>query len=42
MKRFLNATAAAALLVSASAASAADINLPNQLVTTAYDTGTSG
>jgi TRAP transporter TAXI family solute receptor len=35
-------SAAAALLVGASVAQAADVKLPTQLVTTAYNTGTSG
>ena len=42
MKRLMSATAAATLLIGASVANAADVKLPNQLVTTAYDTGTSG
>ena len=42
MKRLMSAAAAAALLVGASVAQAADVKLPNQLVTTAYNTGTSG
>lgn len=42
MKRFMSAAAAAALLVGASVANAADVNLPKQLVTTAYNTGTTG
>lgn len=42
MKRLMSATAAATLLIGASVANAADFKLPNQLVTTAYDTGTSG
>lgn len=38
----MSAAAAAALLVGATVANAADVNLPKQLVTTAYNTGTSG
>ena len=42
MKRLMSAAAAAAILVGSSIANAADVNLPKQLVTTAYNTGTSG
>ena len=42
MKRLMSAAAMAAVLVGASFANAADVNLPKQLVTTAYNTGTSG
>ena len=42
MKRFFSAAAAAATLISGGGAHAADVNLPSQLVTTAYNTGTSG
>ncbi len=42
MKRMMGAAAGLALMAAAGGAAAADVNLPNQLVTTAYDTGTSG
>ena len=42
MKRMMGAAAGLALMAAAGGAAAADVKLPNQLVTTAYDTGTSG
>ncbi len=42
MKRLMSAVAAAAVMVGTGLANAADVNLPKQLVTTAYNTGTSG
>jgi len=42
MRRMMGAAAGAAVLAWAGSAGAADVNLPKQLVTTAYNTGSSG